>query len=124
MHDHDEYTHSHVHTHADGEEHVHEHAHPDAAAHTHEHAHADGHTHTHAHTHDGEHAHVHTGEDGLRQTKALLKYMLEHNEHHAEELAGLLDALPAQAKKKLLLAIGTFEAANVELKAVLDSLEE
>ena len=112
MHDHDDYTHSHVHTHADGEEH------------THEHAHADGHTHTHAQTHDGEHAHVHTGEDGLRQTKALLKYMLEHNEHHAEELAGLLDALPAQAKKKLLLAIGTFEAANVELKAVLDSLEE
>jgi hypothetical protein len=49
--------------------------------------------------------------------------MLHHNEHHAEELAGLLDSLPENAKAKLSLAIGSFEAANVELKEVLDCLE-
>ena len=108
MHDHDDYTHSHGHTHDGGEEHVHEHTHDGGAAHIHEHSHADGSTHVHAHTHDGEHAHAHPGEDGLKQTKALLKYMIEHNEHHAEELAELLGALPPQAKKTLTLAIGTF----------------
>ena len=50
--------------------------------------------------------------------------MIHHNEHHAEELADLLDALPKHAQKKLSLAIGTFESANVELRDVLECLEE
>ena len=49
--------------------------------------------------------------------------MLQHNEHHAEELADLLDSLPKHAQKKLTIAIGSFEAANVELQEVLDCLE-
>ena len=48
--------------------------------------------------------------------------MLHHNEHHAEELAGLIDSLPQEARKKMSIAIGSFEAANVELRAVLDCL--
>ncbi|MBO4330972.1 MAG: cobalt transporter [Oscillospiraceae bacterium] len=115
MHDHGDHTHPHAHTHPDGGEH--------GAAHTHEHSHADGRIHTHEHTHDGAHAHAHPGGEGLGQTAGLLKSMLEHNEHHAEELAGLLDSLPPKAKNRLLLAIGTFEAANTELKAVLDCIE-
>ena len=59
----------------------------------------------------------------LKETKALLSYMLHHNEHHAEELAALIDSLPKNAQKKLLTAIGTFEAANVELQEVLACLE-
>ena len=58
-----------------------------------------------------------------QETKALLSYMLHHNEHHAEELAALLDSLPKKAQKKLSLAIGSFEAANVQLQEVLDCLE-
>lgn len=59
----------------------------------------------------------------FQKTKALLSYMLHHNEHHAEELAALIDSLPKNAQKKLLTAIGTFEAANVELQEVLACLE-
>ena len=89
-------------------EHIHNHAHP--------HSHEDGHTHVHPHAHSD-------GAASLTETKALLAYMLHHNEHHAEELAELLDSLPKNAQKKLTLAIGSFEAANVQLQEVLDCLE-
>ena len=87
-------------------QHGHEHAHE----HTHEHTHADGVTHSHAHTHEsgGEHAHSH-GEgcqehthehcgscqegDCKKETIALLTYMLQHNEHHAQELDQMAENL-------------------------------
>ena len=49
--------------------------------------------------------------------------MVHHNEHHAEELAALIDSLPKNAQKKMLSAVGAFEAANVELQEVLACLE-
>ena len=73
--------------------------------------------------HDYPHSHDETA-SSLEETKALLAYMIHHNEHHSEELAGMLDSLPEKARKKLLTAIGTFESANVELQEVLDSLSE
>ena len=60
----------------------------------------------------------------IEKVKAILKYMAEHNEHHTEELADMLPLLPEDARNKLTRAIGTFEAANVELRGVLDSLGE
>lgn len=94
-------------------------------AHEHSHSHGDGHVHTHPHSHDAPHTH---GEESassvdMKQTKALLEYMIHHNEHHAEELADLMETLPQNAQKKLTVAIGTFEAANVELQEVLACLE-
>ena len=89
--------------------------------HDHSHSHGDGHTHTHPHTHEESHSHNHGSAD-MSETKALLAYMIHHNEHHAEELANLIDSLPKHAQKKLTMAIGTFEAANVELQEVLDCL--
>lgn len=86
--------------------------------------HTQEHTHTHSHEHTHEHGHDH--EDGpmtMEKVKALLGYMVSHNDHHAEEMADLLDHLPEASREKLLKAIGTFEAANVELKEVLDTLE-
>ena len=128
MHINNEVTHEHTHehTHADGVTHSHPHQHShDELGHVH--GSGEGHTHTHdGSTHTHGHDHVHTGAEaqpGPEQTKALLTYMLHHNEHHAEELAGLLEALPEPAKSRLSLAIGTFEAANVELKEALDCLE-
>ncbi len=124
MHINNEVTHEHTHehTHADGVTHSHAHIHThDEMGHSHEGG--EGHTHTHdgsTHTHSHEHTHA---QPGAEQTKALLSYMLHHNEHHAEELAGMLDALPAEAREKLTLAIGTFEAANVQLAEVLESLK-
>ena len=92
--------------------------------HTHEytHSHGDAHVHTHIHSHDDDQTHSESTTN-LKETKALLSYMLHHNEHHAEELAALIDSLPKNAQKKLLTAIGTFEAANVELQEVLACLE-
>lgn len=106
----------------DEPDHVHPHNHSDDHVHEHSHSHGSGHVHTHPHTHDEAHAHS-EGTTNLNETKALLSYMLHHNEHHAEELAALLDSLPKKAQKKLTLAIGSFEAANVQLQEVLDCLE-
>ena len=93
-------------SHFDSEEHSHEHVH--------EHSHEHEHEHSHTHSHDG---------GSAPDVKSLLKYMIDHNDHHNEELADLLDSLPADAQKKMRLAIGTFEAANVQLQDVLDNLQ-
>ncbi len=74
------------------------------------------------HDHIGSHSHPEA--TGTEEVKALLSFMIHHNDHHAEELADLLDRLPEKAQKKLMTAIGSFEAANVELKEVLFCLEE
>ena len=84
--------------------------------HEHEHTHAEPHSHPHEHTHG--HGEIPPQE----RTKALLAYMIEHNEHHAEELAELLDSLEGDARKRLLEAIGSFEVANVQLREVLELL--
>ncbi len=84
--------------------------------HEHEHTHAEPHSHPHEHTHG--HGEIPPQE----RTKALLAYMIEHNEHHAEELAELLDGLEGDARKRLLEAIGSFEVANVQLREVLELL--
>ncbi len=75
------------------------------------------HEHTHEHTHD-------RAPGGAARTRALLAYMIDHNEHHGEELAALLESVDGQAKKKLSEAIGSFEVANVQLREVLSLLEE
>ena len=72
--DHEHEVHEHDHEHTHSQEHC---------GHSHTHTHADGTTHTHAHTHS--HAAASSPEEAL----ALLKYMLDHNRHHAEELHDL-----------------------------------
>lgn len=61
-------------------------------------------------------------EADLAQTRVLLEYMLHRNERHNEELADLLDHLPLPIRERLLMAIGIYEAANVELQEVVDAL--
>ena len=99
---------------------MHEHEHTHTYAHSHPHEHTEGHEHVHDHAHDP--APEHGGISGTERTKALLKYMIEHNEHHTEELAELLDGLEGNARKRLLEAIGSFEVANVQLREVLELL--
>lgn len=73
-------------------EHDHEHAHShEHCGHSHEHTHADGtvHTHGHTHTHADGSAHSHSAASSPEEALALLKYMLDHNRHHAEELHDL-----------------------------------
>ncbi len=91
-------------------------------SHIHDHMHV-GHTHEHHHEDHADAAETAAWGADLAHTKALLEYMISHNENHAQELADLADALPERAQKKLIRAVGTFEAANVELREVLASLE-
>ena len=77
----------------------------------------------HTHDHGHEHPHDHGDIPPAERTRALLAYMIEHNEHHAEELAELVDSLDGAARKRLLEAIGSFEVANVQLREVLELVE-
>ena len=105
----------------------HEHTHAHEHTYTHEHPHSHEHPHEHDHDHEHTHSHEHTHDDGpkdIEKVKALLTYMISHNDHHAEEMADLLDSLPENPREKLQKAIGMFEAANVELGEVLESLKQ
>jgi len=91
--------------------------------HVHEHTHTDGqggtYTHTHEHTHEGGHQHTHGGE----QTLAVLKYMLEHNIHHAAELSDMARQFDGEAQHQLLHAVESFDQANGYLSAALELLD-
>ena len=88
--------------------------------HTHEHSHA----HTHTHDHDHEHEHLHA-ENGVADAKtvALLKYMLDHNIHHAKELSDLADSLTGEAQHQLLHAVEAFDQGNGYLAAALEHMK-
>ena len=108
-------------------------------AHEHAHTHADGVTHTHPHTHEHEHAHQHgcepsacasCGSCGEHSPKeelvALMKYMVNHNTAHANELAELAKKLDDMGDKtayeQVMLAVSDFEKGNLRLSTVLAAL--
>jgi len=77
------------------------------------------------HTHDHGHEHHNCGDASApERARALLAYMIDHNEHHASELAELVDCLDGAARKRLLEAIGSFEVANVQLRETLELMGE
>lgn len=110
---------------------MHEQEHEHVSTHSHPHKHEAGHTHDPAHEHAHEHAygheHAHAPIAGdvapEERTRALLAYMIDHNEHHASELSTLADSLDGAARKRLLEAIGGFEAANAQLREVLELIK-
>ena len=81
------------------------------------------HEHEHGHAHGHEHAPIADGVAPEERTRALLAYMIDHNEHHASELSELADSLDGAARNQLLEAIGGFEAANKQLRKVLDLIK-
>jgi len=84
-----------------------------------------GHSHTHEHDHD----HSHSGTP-MEELLALMKYMVSHNDAHAQELAGLADQLRQAGKdrayRKLMDAVADFDMANAQLEGIFKdlSLEE
>ncbi len=83
-----------------------------------------------AHSHDGtfhshEHSHDHA-DTPMEETLALMKYMVSHNDAHAQELAGLAHRLREagmdRAYKKLMNAVADFDMANAQLAGVLQDL--
>ena len=82
-----------------------------------------GHTHSHAHGHD----HHHHGQAApMEETLALMKFMVSHNDAHAQELAELAGQLKEAGKdrayRKLMGAVADFDAANAQLAGVLKEL--
>lgn len=120
-HTHDGVTHSHAHDHA----HTHEHGHP----HDHEHLHEAGHTHDHSHDCGGQCGSCQSGceHTPMEELLALMKYMVNHNTAHANELAELAvqfqKAGNAMAYEQVMAAVSDFEKGNLRLSTVLSSLE-
>lgn len=91
----------------------------DNHSHNHEHSH-DGHTHTHTHSHEGGAHH------SPEETRALLSYMIEHNEHHGEDLHEIYHALAdggsGEAAELVHAAMHLYEEGNDKLKLALERL--
>lgn len=133
--------------------HAHEHAHTHTYEHTHEHMHEHGQEDVHTHTHEGEHAscggHCH-GDDGghchnhdghchgheehaheaapAEKNAALLKYMLDHNTHHAAELDQMAAKLAGdgqnEAAEQIRRAVDEFQKGNMYLGLALSLVKE
>ena len=84
-----------------------------------------GHSHAHGHGHSHSHDHNATPMDELL---ALMKYMVTHNDAHAQELAELADQLMSAGKgrayQKLMDAVASFDMANAQLDAVFKELTQ
>ena len=89
------------------------------------HSHAHAHSHTHDHSHSG--GHTHTQEDTpMEELLALMKYMVTHNDAHAQEMAELAtkirDAGKVHAYRKIMDAVADFDILNAKFDAVLKEL--
>lgn len=89
--------------------------------------HEQEHGHSHAHHHDHEHSHEHGGFESLEQAQALMRYMLDHNRHHAEELHEVCHKLEHMEKEAAAGVLGEalehFRTGNDLLEQALKALE-
>ena len=111
----------------DGHDHGHSHGEHN---HTHESGDAGGaHGHSHSHTHEHTHEHSHGDAAPVATAKdiALLKYMLDHNRSHADELheAGhKLESTNAAAAVMIGEAVHYFNHGNEKLQKAVDLLNK
>lgn len=70
------------------------------------------------HTHDHCGCHDETPEEIL----ALLKYMLDHNRHHADELYDMANKLDNEAKELVHAAVIDIESSNDKLAKAINIL--
>ena len=101
----------------------------DVLAHSHS-----GHTHshgglTHCHTH-GDEAHDHLPRENstpLEELLVMMKYLVTHNDAHAQEVADLARELMRSGKNvaydEIMDAVSDFDMANAKLAAVLEKLQ-
>lgn len=94
----------------------------DTAAHMHTHSHGHG-VHSHSHDHHHHHGHSHSVPAPQDETAALLRYMVQHNSAHAQELCDLAQKLKAEgnptACKRIMDAVSNFDVGNTILDALL-----
>ena len=111
-------------------EYMHEHNIPHS--HDHEHHHEHHHDHEHHHCHHAEGGHCHEGcagcssADPKAELAALMKYMVNHNTAHANELAQLAGKLKEMGDhigfEQVMAAVSDFEKGNMRLAAVLAAM--
>lgn len=95
----------------------------------HEHDHE--HVHEHGHDHDHEHSHACEGDcsrcDPMKETVALMDYMVRHNAAHTQELEQLAKKVAelgnTEAAEQILAAVSDYEKGNVRLSAVLAAMK-
>ena len=102
------------------------------AAHTHSRSHGAGHHHHHGHSHSHGHDHHHHHDapaadaTPMDEIVALMKFMVAHNEAHAQELADLAQQLGdsgnRNAYRRIMDAVVSFDMGNATLSAVLEDL--
>ena len=89
------------------------------------HRHAHAHSQAHDHSHVGGHQHC-AEETPMEELLALMKYMVTHNDTHAQEMAELAtkirDAGKVSAYKKIMDAVADFDILNAKFDAVLKEL--
>ncbi len=127
------HTHAHDHAHTHTYEHTHEHTHEHGKEDVHAHAHGNEGTSCggHCHSHDG-HCHSHDGhsheEAPAGKNSALLKYMLDHNTHHAAELDQMAAKLAGdgqnEAAEQIRRAVDEFQKGNMYLGLALSLVKE
>ena len=83
--------------------------------------------HSHAHGHGHSHSHDHNATP-MEELLALMKYMVSHNDAHAQELVELAEQLKTAGKgrayQKLMDAVASFDMANAQLDAVFRELSQ
>ena len=76
------------------------------------------------HSHEHPHTHSHAqAPQSKEELLALLKYMVSHNAHHAQELHDLAHAAEGEAADLLHAAVGDLEESNKKIEAALALLE-
>ena len=101
---------------ADNNTHIHEHSH------THEHEHG-GHTHVHTHADGTTHSHSHAAVSSPEEALALLRYMLSHNRHHAEELHDLAHCFDDVSGDLIQQAVDKLGESNDLIEEALSLIE-
>ena len=87
-----------------------------------------GHTHSHAHGHDHDHDHGPVSPDAtpMEELLALMKFMVNHNDAHAQELAELAQQLQEAGKlrayRQIMDTVSDFDVVNAQLDAVVKEL--
>ena len=83
-------------------------------------------THSHAHGHDHHHHESEEGSTPIEELLVMMKYLVSHNDAHAQEVAELAGQLQTagryRAYEQIMDAVSSFDMVNAKLDAVLKEL--
>ncbi len=75
------------------------------------------------HGHDHDHEHSHAAPVSGEQAEAVLRYMLDHNIHHTQELNDLAAQFGGEVQHQILHAVEAYDQGNGFLSAALAHLK-